>query len=331
MKLGLTFDDVLLLPMYSDIASRKEVSLYSEVAPWLKLDLPIISANMDTVTGPAMANSMSLNGGLGILHRYASEDEVIDWIRRIQFTDRRVPSIGIQPGDYEKALRYREAGATAICIDVAHGNNYLVYDMVEKLKNKDIPVIVGNIATKESAKRFANMGADVIKVGIGPGSLCTTRIVTGVGVPQLTAIMECVEGAYAGRRRAGIIADGGIKNSGDIVKALAAGADAVMLGSLLAGHDECPLVNGELSYRGMASSEAQMSFRGNVSNDAPEGVSKKSIPSRGKVSNTLSILAGGIRSGFSYLGARDIHELRKNAEFIQITSNGTRENGPHGL
>jgi len=320
-----TFDDVLLEPQYSELKSRSEADPSTEIMG-LKLKAPILSANMDTITEFRMALAMNTAGGLGVLHRYAKPLTVCEWIGGL---NRRgavaVPSIGVQPEDIAALELYIGAGARHVCIDIAHGDCLAMVEMIKYIKSKySIKIMAGNVATRWGARRLFKAGADVVKAGVGGGSLCTTRLVTGHGVPQLHAIMECApEGP--------IVADGGLRHSGDIVKALAAGAKAVMVGSLLAGTEETP--GGELNkprqYRGMASEEAQLAFKGAVQNGIAEGVAK-TVPHKGSVWPVIQALLGGIRSGMSYSGARTLQELRECARFIDVSTNTLIENHPHG-
>ncbi len=330
---ALTFDDVLLIPQYSEIGSRAEVDLTTDFLGQ-KFKIPIISANMDTITGYIMADVMSSLGGLGIIHRYMDVAGVISIIKTLAKSNKViVPSIGVQKEDISKAEQYLAAGATAICIDVAHGDSKTMYDTIKAL-SPNVNIIAGNVATYDAALRMCDVGVNVIKVGIGPGSMCSTRVVTGHGMPQVSAISEVsrIKRIHHGVR---IIADGGIRNSGDIVKALAFGADTVMLGSLLAGTDETPgdtTVSGNVvfrSYRGMASREAQEAFRGKVNNNAPEGESTR-IRSRGPVKDVIEQLLGGVRSGLSYSGAFNLRELREQAEYVIVSQAGYLEGTPHG-
>lgn len=323
---GITFDDVLLVPQFSELASRSEADISTKIGS-IELKIPIISSNMDTITDFHMARAMAQNGCLGILHRYSHASFVAEDLQQLMNEKHvPVPSIGVMSQDYEKAESYREF-TNSICVDVAHGDSVLVCAMVSnlvKLGYKNI--VAGNVVTAAGTKRLIQAGANIIKVGVGPGSVCTTRIVTGHGFPQLTAIELCASAA----KEAGayIIADGGIRSSGDIVKALAAGADAVMLGGMFAGYDETPSAQMKV-YRGMASVDAQMEFRGRVGNNTAEGITID-IENKGPVKNLIDELSGGIRSGLSYSGCRTIEELQKNAIFIRITSNGLIESHPHG-
>lgn len=331
---GLTFDDVLLVPQVSPFKSRQEVDTSTRLGNRL-LKVPIVSANMDSITGPAMAFKMFAAGTMGILHRYAPWEERLLWGRDPnEYTFPAYHSVGVKEGELDAAKAFLDVGAAGICVDIAHGHSHHAFDMVEAIaeymfKNDlNATLIAGNVATREGALYLYRAGAHVIKVGIGPGSMCKTRLVTGHGVPQLSAIIA----AAKAKREIGddfqIIADGGIRNSGDIVKALAAGADAVMVGRLFAGTREAALPN---EYRGMASREAQEAFLGKVSNGAPEGVA---INLGGEMSrrviDVLEELVGGIRSGLSYSGCKNIKELQAEHLFMKVSANTVVENGPHG-
>jgi IMP dehydrogenase len=330
-EVALTFEDVLIVPRYSEVRSRKNVDTGSEIAS-IPLKVPIISSNMDSITEYEMAKGMGVLGGMGILHRFAHDDQIVRWIQKLVIGKcPAVPSVGVGNLDLAKVESYIKAGAQAICIDIAHGHTKTVIDMIKAIKNNfSIKIIAGNIATKDGALALVDAGADVIKVGVGPGSLCTTRIQTGCGVPQLTAIMEVAKLKVNLNTNIKIIADGGIKHAGDITKALAAGADAVMIGSLFAGCTETPWINGKKVYRGMASREAQMDYKGAISNDLPEGVSKY-VDNKGPVEQRVKELISGLRSGMSYCGASNISELQKVAEFVKISRSGWAESLPHGL
>lgn len=334
---ALTFDDVLLVPQYSDIASRKDVDI--STTTWgAKFPIPICSANMDTITEVAMANEMFRLGGVGFLHRYASGETVLEWIKKIhEAKGVAIPSIGVKDEDFAWALRYADEGVLAINIDIAHGDSKHMVDMIEKLTREGIEVIAGNVATYEGALRLADAGASVIKVGIGPGSLCTTRIVTGHGIPQLSAIEDC---ARVGKHIS-IIADGGIRNAGDCVKALAFGANMVMVGSLFAGTIETPGKAVQLQneagryywakeYRGMASREAREAVSKLDASYTPEGESTY-VKNKGPVEPIIQQLVGGIRSGLSYSGVHNLKELQQYAQYITITGNGMAESKPHLL
>ncbi len=481
---GLTFDDVLLIPQRSSVASRQDVNTNSRLTPQIELNIPIISANMDTVTETAMAIALARIGGIGILHRFMTVEQQVRQVKQIKRAEgfmvenpytidqnatigraqrllqnydigglvvtstggqvvglvtqrdlllapdeqaavstvmtpddkivsgtpattpeearailhkhrlEKLPildkggnlvglitaqdvikrqqhpeatkdakgrlrvgaAIGVKPEDVKRAEALLAAGADALVLDIAHGHADHCIEMVKTLR-KNFPqaqIIAGNVATAEGARELAEAGADAIKVGIGPGSICTTRVVTGFGVPQLTAIMDSV----AGLREAGIdipvIADGGIKTSGDLVKALAAGASTVMIGSLFAGTEEAPgspvIRNGQKFkvVRGMASLGAAIGRRAaeqaeRADNDeesaesqvdwakvVPEGV-EAVVPYRGNVQEIVYQLVGGLRSGLSYGGAQTIQELQEKAEFIEISAAGVRESGSHDV
>lgn len=484
---GLTFDDVLLIPKRSPVASRQAVNTITRLTPTIQLQVPILSANMDTVTEATMAIAMARIGGIGIIHRFMTTEQQVRQVKQVKRAEgfiveqpytissdatigqaKRVmqrydigglvvtngsgkmvglvtqrdlllapddhPSvqsvmtsheniisgrpgttleqartllhqhrleklplvdelgnlvglitaqdvikrkehpeattdekgrlrvgaaIGVKPTDVERAAALLEAGADVLVLDIAHGHADHCIAMVRTL-HRDYPkaqIIAGNVATADGARELAEAGASAIKVGIGPGSICTTRIVTGFGVPQLTAIMDSCEGLQAAGIDIPIIADGGIKTSGDVVKALAAGADTVMIGSLFAGCEEAPgspvIRDGQKVkvVRGMASLGAAMGRKaaeeGETSNPTvgsdesaesqadwdkvvPEGV-EAVVPYRGNVKEIIYQLVGGLRSGLSYGGARTIKELQENAEFIEISAAGVRESNSHDV
>ena len=332
--LYVSFDDVLLVPHYSDIESRKSLSTKNSLGN-VPLDLPIISSPMDTVTEVAMASAMDAHGGLGIIHRYNSIQDQAALVKDAKEKGLKNISAAIGvTGDYqERARELVNSGANVLCVDVAHGHHSMMRDALKHLKEQyggDIHIMAGNVATGKGGLDLASWGADSIRVGIGGGSICSTRLVSGHGVPTLQSIIDCVTAGCP----VPIIADGGMKTSGDVVKALAAGADFVMLGSMLAGTDQAPgqvFDNGNKKYkvyRGMASSEAQVNWRGKTS--TPEGIST-TIPYKGDVSIILDDLKGGIQSGMSYSGAKTIQELQAKASFVQMTSAGRGESHTHIL
>lgn len=332
---GLTFDDVLLMPKRSDVRSRRDPSLASRLTKKLTIDTPILSANMDTITGAEMAIAMSKLGGLGILHRFATIEEQVAMVQQVKDSGAKIISASIGVGDESKprSKALVEAGVNVITIDIAHGHSVQMIETLKWLKDTypDIEVIAGNLAMPDAAQDLIEAGADAIKVGIGPGSMCTTRIITGCGVPQLTAIALCAEVAQS--YEVPLIADGGIKTSGDIVKAFAAGASAVMLGSMLSGTLETPgeLKGGRKQYRGMASKAAQVSWRGGV----PEGMAAEGestmVNVKGRAKDVVLEITGGIRSGMSYLNATSIAEIRDKAFFMEMSSNGISESRAHGV
>jgi len=339
MKTALSFDDVLLVPQHNVIASRKYVDTSTKISKNLTLKVPIISSCMDTVTGPKMAVAMWNYGGLGILHRYNTIEQQLDMFTHvIQAGAQCAIAVG-STGDYfERTAVLVENGANTICVDVAHGDSAVVIEAVKKLHKtfSHITLIAGNVATGEGCSHLIDVGADAVRVGIGGGSLCTTRIMTGHGVPTLQSVLNCYEYLwYHKYNDFCIIADGGIKNSGDLVKSVAAGAGAVILGQLLAATDESP---GELvdtsygkvkRYRGMSSFAAQFDWRPEKKDEiVPEGEDTM-LPYKGSVTKILHQLVGGLRSGMTYSNAKTLNELKRNAEFVQITSAGWAESKPH--
>ncbi|GAB4500630.1 MAG: IMP dehydrogenase [Anaerolineales bacterium] len=476
---GLTFEDVLLVPRRSPIQSRRDVDTSTRLTDSLRLNIPVISANMDTVTEAGMAIAMARSGGIGILHRFMSVEQQLRQVRQVKraqgfiveapytilqsasvkeaaeelrlrqvggllvvdssgklagivtrrdlllapigatrleevmtprprlvtaapgisreearallyqhrleklpvVDENNLPrglitaqdvaaplenplatldekghlrvgaAIGVSANEMERAAALLEAGADVLVLDIAHGHADHCLEMVKSLR-RNFPtaqLIAGNVATREGARELAEAGANAIKVGIGPGSICTTRIVTGFGVPQLTAIMDSAEGVRDSGRDIPVIGDGGIQKAGDLVKALAAGAETVMIGSLFAGTEEAPgspvIRDGQKVkvVRGMASLGASMGRReaerghdesAESAEDwakvVPEGV-EAVVPYRGQVAEVLTQLVGGLRSGLSYGGAHNILELQQNAEFIEITPAGIRESGSHDV
>ncbi len=472
-EVGLTFDDVLLVPKRSSIRSRRDVDTASVLVPGIKLHIPIISANMDTVTESEMAIALAQQGGIGILHRFMPIEQEAELVRRVKRAESLVvqdpitidenatveeararmaetgvgglivvdgenrllglvttrdillanggggsikrvmtprdklvvadsnelmeearkklyekrieklplidseghivglitaqdivkirehpeatkdrrgrlcvgAAVGARPDDIERATACVNAGVDVLVIDIAHGHSDHTIEMVKRLKSKfpKTPLIAGNVATAEGVCDLAEAGADAVKVGVGAGSICITRVVTGFGVPQLTAISDCAEAAH--KLNVPIIADGGVRTSGDLTKALAAGANTVMLGSMLAGTDEspgAPIVRQGRRYkvvRGMASLTANVQRRkmerGEIADEewsevVPEGV-EAMVPYRGAVVDILKQMIGGLRSGMSYAGARSIEELWEEAEFVRITGAGIQESGSHDV
>jgi IMP dehydrogenase len=333
MKLDTTlcFDDVLLKPQISDIKSRKEVDISSSLGHY-RFRLPIISSPMDTITEVEMSEAIARSGGFGIVHRYNTIEEQVSIISS---TERNIgAAIGVTGDFLERAKALVEAGCFILCIDVAHGHHQNVKTALETLKQEmssETILMAGNVATSAAFRDLEDWGADVIRVGVGGGSICSTRIQTGHGVPTLQSVLDCAQVA----KTAKIVADGGIKASGDIVKCLAAGADFVMLGSLLAGTDESP---GQIFhsnegkkykvYRGMASVEAQVDWKGAA--NSLEGIST-TIPYKGSVQDILIELSQNVRSGLSYSGCRSIKEFRSKAIFVRQTQAGMRESNTHIL
>jgi IMP dehydrogenase len=340
MRRAICFDDILLEPSYSNIESRAEVDLSTELTPNKKdiLKLPIISAPMDTVTGSEMAVAMYEAGGLGILHRYNSIDKQVKLVKSVLSQNpntRFGAAIGVTGEYVDRATALYDAGCRIFCLDVAHGHHELMKNALGTLRSvfgNSVHLMAGNIATLEAFNDLSDWGADSIRVGVGGGSICSTRIQTGHGIPTLQSIIDCA----VSDRDTVLIADGGIKNSGDMVKALAAGADIVMCGSLLAGTIETPgtiLRSSDGSpprkiYRGMASREAQKAWRGKVG--SVEGVTT-TVAIKGPASEVLHDLEWGIRSGLSYTGARNLRELRTKSKFLEQTQSSQAESSPHAL
>lgn len=343
---GLTFDDVLLVPNHSEIASRRQPQLTARVTKNFELGIPLIASNMDTITEHAMACALASLGGLGILHRFLSAEEQVRQIKLVgahceashpgDTRQKKIPvaaSIGVKDEGRERADLLADAGVNILTIDIAHGDSIMMLETLAYVRktHPHIDVIAGNVATPEATLRLINAGAHAIKVGIGPGSMCTTRIITGHGLPQLTAIALCAE--VAEKQGVPIIADGGVRTSGDIVKALAAGADCVMLGSMFSGTLETPgeVKGGKKAYRGMASKAAQVSWRGELPDGmAAEGESTQ-VACKGSVRDVVNEICGGIRSGMSYAGVERVEKIRDMARFVEMTAAGTNESHAHGV
>lgn len=353
-----TFDDLLAIPNYSNVLPH-ETNLSVKLTKKLTLKLPIISAAMDTVTESKLAIAMAKAGGIGIIHKNMSIDlqvkEVLK-VKKVKLTkdelnlacidkDKHLvvgAGIGISNDLIERATALVKAGADLLVLDTAHGHSQKVIDAVKQIKKlfPKVDLVAGNVATAEATYALFNAGADVVKVGIGPGSICTTRIVSGVGYPQATAVMNCAN--VAKQFKKAIIADGGIKYSGDITKALGLGASTVMLGSLLARSTEAPgeqiKIKNKLYkvYRGMGSIKAMQNgskdryFQNGTKKLIPEGV-EGMVPIEGTVSNILYQLAGGLRSGMGYLGSKTISELQKKAKYVVISNASLIESHPHSL
>ena len=337
---GITFDDVLLCPAYSEVLPR-EVSTEGRFSRNVPLQLPFVSAAMDTVTEAPMAIAMAKAGGLGVIHKNMAAEAQARQVAQVKAQGLKVAAgVGITPDVLERVKALADAGVVAVVLDSAHGHSKGVIDALKAIKAAfpGLDVVVGNIATAQAAKDLIKAGADGLKVGIGPGSICTTRIVAGVGMPQLTAIAEVA--AVAGEDIP-VIADGGLRYSGDVVKALAAGAHCVMCGSMFAGTDEAP---GEVvevdgvkmkGYRGMGSIDAMQAgsadryFQKGAKKLVPEGVVAR-VAYKGPVADVLYQLAGGLRSGMGYCGAASL-EVLHHARFVKISPATVQENHPHDV
>lgn len=355
----LTFDDVLIAPNFSFIESRKDVSLATSIRS-LEFHLPVIAANMDTITDQVMARAMLSSGAQACLHRFSSVEDNVNTFR-LSFgnptnEERPMVSIGLGTLELDRAKALFDAGAHTFVIDVAHGAQISVVNQTKALRELLGPyanIIVGNFATANSVKDFLLLSGSIVdafKVGIGPGSACTTRVKTGVGYPQLSAVMEISK--FLSPWGVATIADGGMKTPGDIAKALAAGARAVMVGGMLAGTDETPgeivgrngggSVSQELAKRGaFARSEYAKKYRGSASKESYQLQGKNDthrtsegesflVPYRGPVKDILQDIEGGLRSAFSYVGASNLDEFRNKVEFVKISNNTLKENGAHG-
>ncbi|MCP3991154.1 MAG: IMP dehydrogenase [Actinomycetia bacterium] len=355
IPLGLTFDDVLLVPQRSGIRSRRDISLETQLTRQTSIDIPIVAANMDTVCETEMAAAMARLGGVGIIHRFLSvsvQAAMVKEAREIASQDVEDAgkvvvgaAIGTDHDTLDRTGALLDAGADVLVLDIAHGHADHALETLRDIKANfaRAQVVAGNVATRAGADDLVAAGADAVKVGVGPGGVCTTRLVAGVGVPQLSAINNCSDLLDAEGNHVPVIADGGIRGSGDIAKALGAGASTVMLGSLFAGTKESP---GDVEQsnrglvkrvRGMASFEAieaRAARSGEDVNDeyfeqrAPEGV-EGTVPYRGEVSKVVAHLLAGVRSGMSYCDARTIDDFWAKASFIRVTNSGVRENKPH--
>ena len=328
----ISFNDVLIKPQYSNVMSRGDVNLSTTLSRGLVLDIPIIASNMDTVCELEMARKMSELGGMGVLHRNLTKEERLLAIRNLMAWDAvSAVAVGVHGIDKKVLGSYLYNGVKAIVVDVAHGDAIHVYNAITEIKcflernSHNVCLIGGNVATGDAVERMASAGADCVKVGIGPGAACLTRVNTGVGVPQLSAIMDCAEKAdHVGVT---VIADGGIKTPGDVAKAIAAGADAVMLGGMLAGTDEAPgdvqIIKGQRvkSYRGMASGGAGSEYV-----EGAEGF----VDYKGPVAGVIKAVTNGLRSAMSYSNSKTIAEFMAKAEFVRVSPMSLGENGAHG-
>lgn len=345
ISLALSYDDVLLVPQYSEINSRNDVDLKTQITQRFSINVPLVSANMSDVTGVEMAIQLARLGGLGVIPRFLPPNMQADEVKKVKESKvLTAAAVGSRTNVLERAEVLVKAGADILFIDVAHGHMLKNIEATKLLKQKFgkfVDIVSGNVATYEAAEALFKAGADCVKVGIGPGSICTTRIETGSGVPQLTAIMEA---ARAARKYKGfLIADGGTKTSGDVVKGLAAGASAIMAGSIFAGTDEAPgklvMKDGQKYKVYNASTSLAEKTRHSIFNHKEtenhytkqiEGV-ESIVKYKGPLSKLIESYASNIRSGFSYSGARNIVELWKRARFIRMTSQGLRESGAHDV
>ena len=346
IKEALTFDDVTLAPKYSEVLPS-DVDTSIKLTKNIKLKVPLLSSAMDTVTESKMCIAIAQAGGIGVIHRNLDIKTQVAEIRKVKKQKLLVgAAVGAGVNEFERAKYILKENIDLIVVDTAHGHTKKVADIIKKIKKikpKKTALCAGNIATAEAAKFLIKLGVDIIKVGIGPGSICTTRLVAGIGVPQLSAILNVRNGL--GKRKTLLIADGGIKFSGDIAKALSAGADAVMIGSLFAGTDEAPgkiiKREGKLfkSFRGMGSigamnkGSADRYFQKKQSDSSkyvPEGV-EGLVKYKGSVSKIIYKLVGGLRSSMGYLGCKQIRNLKNKPKFVKITKAGFYESMVHNI
>jgi IMP dehydrogenase len=328
-----TFDDVALVPQFNNVPSRTEPSLETWLTKNRKIQIPLLCSNMDTVMSEDLADIMLKEGSLPIIHRFAPFDVLEKWVKK--YGEKTFISSGIQKIDESRKLL--DLGAAGVCIDVAHGHSDRMFQFIQELKrtHPDKEIIAGNVCTAMAYHDLVNAGADAVKVGVGPGAACTTRIVTGFGVPQFTAIYECAK--IAEKLRVPLIADGGIRNSRDVVLALAAGASTVMMGKLFAmtlesaapkRKSETSTSGWEAKFRGQASEDFQNDYYGGLkSKTVAEGIDFWG-PVTGSAEELIAQLMGGLRSGLTYGGARSIKELQRKAEFVEVTSNYLPESKP---
>jgi len=330
--IALAYDDVLLIPSYNHYESRRLVDTsVTDRSEKLTLDLPIITSNMDTITEFEMANFIGDKGGMGCLHRYMTIEENIEQFKKCKH--KAFVSVGCNEKEFERVVALKDVGAEYFCLDVAHGHAKYVGRTIKKIREilPNACLMAGNVAAYAGADYLASCGADIIKVGIGGGSVCTTRIKTGFGIPMLTSLQECA------RVDRSIVADGGARSPGDIVKALAFGADFVMMGSFFAGSKVTPgkVVEKDgqkmKEYRGMASREAQENFMGPLKGwKTAEGVSTY-VPYHENEEAIVADIIGGIRSGLTYGGASSIRELQRKLDFVVVSSHGRMESLPHKI
>jgi IMP dehydrogenase len=341
---SLSFDDVLLIPRYSEIVTRHDINLGNNLGK-INFDIPIISSPMDTVTEVKMARTMDeIFGGLGIIHRYMSIDKQSKMIERVIKKSKKTSNVnvgfavGVKDDYMDRIEKCHKSGGNVICVDVAHGHHVLMKDALKNIKKEfpDVHVMAGNVATPDGFLRLIEWGADSVRCGIGGGSICSTRIEVGHGVSTLQTVIDCNEIRDKENINNKIIVDGGIRISSDIVKALAAGADFCMVGSLLAGTNEAPgkvykdKVTGEKwkVYRGMASKEAQIDWKKTFSSN--EGITSR-VKYKGKLENYLNEILFNVKSGLSYSGANNIYELRNNVSWVFQTFSGQIESSTHIL
>lgn len=341
-KIHISYKDILLVPFnegFCEIKSRNDPDIYTYITKGRSIngihdgdriiDIPIISSPMDTITSVEMAIALNNAGAMGVYTRHINDPDenqkqqhAVKQIHQNSTDGFIACATGVKDKSkqslYDHIMSLCDIGLDIIFLDIANGNHIFMRDVIKKIQplvnRYDLGIVAGNVATGESATRLADCGADGIRIGIGPGAICSTRRITGFGVPQFTAILDCAEKIYKSGHRTTLIADGGCRSSGDIVKSLWAGADAVMLGYMLSGHDECPKINGERQYRGMSS--RNVSQRDDI---AAEGVCINVQP-KGPVQKTINEYAAAIRAGCSMANANNLKELRKNVQAIRVST-----------
>jgi len=331
MELALTFDDVQLVPQFNNISSRTDptMSLSSSLTKDIKIQIPLVPANMDSVIGPELAEIIVANGGMPIFHRFIKVSEQIEWVKR--FGNKTFVSCGVN--ESPELFSILDQGPAGVCIDVAHGHSDMMYRMIALIKKRypGLQIIAGNVCTAMGYQDLATREVDAVKVGVGPGAACTTRIVTGFGIPQFSAIQDCAQ--IAKKLKIPIIADGGIRRSDDVVIALAAGASTVMIGKLFSLTEESASQKRGTSprqakYRGQASKDFQDEFYGGLKEKTVAEGTDFWAPTSGSAQDLINNLLGGIRTGLTYGGARSIKELQTKAEFRRVTPNSFAENNP---
>lgn len=343
--LGLSYDDVLLIPQYSEIKSRNDVDLSTQITPHVKLQIPLISINMTDVTGVEMAVALGKLGGLGFLPRFLSPDEQAKMVSLVKKAGvYAAAAVGCREGYLDRAEKLANAGVNIITLDVAHGHMLQALEATRDLKRKfgkSVDIISGVIGTEQGANDLFKYGADSVRVGVGPGTICITRIVTGSGVPQITAVLDAAKAARKWKKT--ILCDGGTNNSGDIVKGLAAGASAVVIGSQFAGTVEAPgklIVKNGKKYKMYNASTSLAEKRNHLKTNGEklssnytkqiEGV-ESFVPYRGSLMSLVESMVANIHSGLSYSGATNIPDFWKKAKFIRVTPLGKAENGYHNV
>lgn len=336
-KMGMAFEDFLLEPLFSEIESRETISLETNITPRRSLKIPLVASNMDTICESRMAIALNNLGATGVIHRFMEYEKQIIEVKLVAENSPQgsivAAAVGLKNGIIGHVKDLVEAGCNIIVVDVAHGFHKMVGDIVYQIKelqlvspfdNLPVEVIAGNVATPQGVEFLHRAGVDCVRVGIGSGSICSTRLVTGHGIPLLTSIITCF--LMASQKSIFIMSDGGIYHPGDAVKALAAGANTIMSGSIFAGTEEVPVElneNGKYPYRGMASFEAQEGYFGNHIK-APEGTITYVDP-KGPVKNVVEKYMYGIKSGLSYSGARNINDLRAKASWLRISNASWKE------